>query len=52
MAGNSDIVGEALSALAPVAVRRRSRELSLTAGSAMATLERTGPRRLTGSPVC
>jgi DNA-binding MarR family transcriptional regulator/nucleotide-binding universal stress UspA family protein len=47
MAGNSDIVGEALSALAPLAVRRRSRELSLTAGAAMATLERTGPRRLT-----
>jgi DNA-binding MarR family transcriptional regulator/nucleotide-binding universal stress UspA family protein len=47
MAGNSDIVGEALSALAPLAVRRRSRELSLTAESAMATLERTGPRRLT-----
>jgi DNA-binding MarR family transcriptional regulator/nucleotide-binding universal stress UspA family protein len=47
MAGNSDIVGEALSALAPLAVRCRSRELSLTAGSAMATLERTGPRRLT-----
>ena len=47
MAGNSDIVGEALSALASLAVRCRSRELSLTAGSAMATLERTGPRRLT-----
>jgi hypothetical protein len=47
MAGNSDIVGEALSALAPLAVRRRSRELSLTVRSAMATLERTEPRRLT-----
>lgn len=47
MAGNSDILGEALSALALLAVRRRSRELSLTAPSAMATLERTGPRRLT-----
>jgi DNA-binding MarR family transcriptional regulator/nucleotide-binding universal stress UspA family protein len=47
MAGNSDIVGEALSALVPLAVRGRSRELSLTAESAMATLERTGPRRLT-----
>ena len=47
MAGSSDIVGEALSALAPLAVRCRSRELSLTAGSAMASLERTGPRRLT-----
>jgi DNA-binding MarR family transcriptional regulator/nucleotide-binding universal stress UspA family protein len=47
MAGNSDIVGETLSALAPLAVRCRSRELSLTAGSAMATLERTGPWRLT-----
>jgi DNA-binding MarR family transcriptional regulator/nucleotide-binding universal stress UspA family protein len=47
MAGNSDIVGQALAALAPLAVHRRSRELSLAAGSAMATLERTGPRRLT-----
>jgi DNA-binding MarR family transcriptional regulator/nucleotide-binding universal stress UspA family protein len=47
MVGNSDIVGGALSALAPLTVRRRSRELSLTAESAMATVERTGPRRLT-----
>ncbi len=47
MAGDSDILGEALFALASLAVRRRSRELSLTAASTLATLERTGPRRLT-----
>jgi DNA-binding MarR family transcriptional regulator len=47
MAGESDSVGEALSALASLAVRGRTRELSLTAESALATLERTGPQRLT-----
>jgi len=47
MAGDSDIVGEALSALASLAVRGRTRELSLTAESTLATLERTGPQRLT-----
>jgi DNA-binding MarR family transcriptional regulator len=43
----SDILGEALFALAPVAIRRRGKELSLTAVSTLAVLERTGPRRLT-----
>lgn len=47
MAGDSDIVGEALYALASLAVRRGTRELSLTAESTLATLERTGPQRLT-----
>ena len=47
MAGDGDTLGEALFALAPLAVRRRSRELSLTATATLATLERTGPRRLT-----
>jgi DNA-binding MarR family transcriptional regulator len=43
----SDRVGEALLALAALAVRRVGRELSLTAASTLATLERTGPRRVT-----
>ncbi|MDQ1484310.1 MAG: hypothetical protein QOJ62_3 [Actinomycetota bacterium] len=47
VAEHSDLLGEALFALTPVAVRRRGRELSLTAVSTLATLERTGPRRLT-----
>ena len=50
MAEDSDILGEALAALAAVAslaVRRTGRQLSLTATSTLATLERTGPRRLT-----
>ena len=47
MAEDSDILGEALAALASLAVRRTSRQLSLTATSTLATLERTGPRRLT-----
>jgi DNA-binding MarR family transcriptional regulator len=46
MEGN-DILGEALFGLAGLAVRERSRELSLTAVSTLATMERTGPRRLT-----
>jgi DNA-binding MarR family transcriptional regulator len=40
-------LGEALYALAAGIIRRRSRTLSLTALSTLATLERTGPRRLT-----
>jgi DNA-binding MarR family transcriptional regulator len=40
-------VGEALHALGIAVVRGRSRELSLTAASTLATLEQTGPRRLT-----
>ena len=47
MAEDSDILGEALAALASLAVRRTSRQLGLTATSTLATLERTGPRRLT-----
>ena len=47
VAGDSGILGEALAALASLAVRRRSRELSLTSASTLVTLERTGPRRLT-----
>jgi DNA-binding MarR family transcriptional regulator len=44
--GNGDL-GEALYTLAAGVIRRRSRTLSLTALSTLATLERTGPRRLT-----
>ncbi len=40
-------LGEALYSLAAGIIRRRSRTLSLTAASTLATLERTGPRRLT-----
>jgi DNA-binding MarR family transcriptional regulator len=47
MAQDSDVLGEALAALASLAVRRTGRQLSLTAASTLATLERTGPRRLT-----
>jgi DNA-binding MarR family transcriptional regulator len=47
MAEDSDTLGEALAALASLAVRRTGRQLSLTATSTLATLERTGPRRLT-----
>jgi DNA-binding MarR family transcriptional regulator len=43
----SDDVGEALQALAGLALRRDGRELSLTAGPALVTLERTGPWRVT-----
>lgn len=47
MAQRNDALGEALYALAAVAVRRRDRTLSLTGASTLATLERTGPQRLT-----
>jgi DNA-binding MarR family transcriptional regulator len=47
MVDSHDIIGEALFALAAQAVRDRGRELSLTAASTLATMERTGPRRLT-----
>ena len=40
-------LGEALYGLAIVALRRRSKDVSLTAASTMSTLGRTGPRRLT-----
>jgi DNA-binding MarR family transcriptional regulator len=47
MTQGNDLIGAALLALTPLAVRRRGQELSLTASSTLATLERTGPRRLT-----
>jgi DNA-binding MarR family transcriptional regulator len=40
-------LGQALHALAAGSIRRRNRTLSLTASATLATLERTGPRRLT-----
>jgi DNA-binding MarR family transcriptional regulator len=40
-------LGQALQALAASSIRKRNRILSLTAASTLATLERTGPRRLT-----
>ncbi|HEY5201673.1 MAG TPA: MarR family transcriptional regulator [Acidothermaceae bacterium] len=47
MATQNDALGEALYTLAAGVIRRRSRTLSLTALSTLATLEQTGPRRLT-----
>jgi DNA-binding MarR family transcriptional regulator len=47
MVDGNDILGEALLALARLAVRERGRDLSLTAASTLVTMERTGPRRLT-----
>jgi DNA-binding MarR family transcriptional regulator len=43
----NETLGEALYTLAAGIIRRRSRTLSLTALSTLATLEHTGPRRLT-----
>jgi DNA-binding MarR family transcriptional regulator len=47
MAQGNEALGEALYALASGVIRRRTRTLSLTALSTLATLDRTGPRRLT-----
>jgi DNA-binding MarR family transcriptional regulator len=47
MGAGSDDIGEALQAMAGLAAQRDGRELSLTAVSTLATLERTGPRRVT-----
>jgi DNA-binding MarR family transcriptional regulator len=47
MATQNDVLGEALYTLAAGVIRRRSRTYSLTALSTLATLEQTGPRRLT-----
>ena len=47
MTQGNGYLGEALYTLAAGIIRRRSRMLSLTALSTLATLERTGPRRLT-----
>src|SRR5271155_4832760 len=43
----SAAVGSALYGLVTGAVRRIPREMSLTSASTLATLERTGPRRIT-----
>jgi DNA-binding MarR family transcriptional regulator len=45
--GDRDRVAEALYALSATVLRRVPREVSLTAISTLATLERTGPRRVT-----
>jgi DNA-binding MarR family transcriptional regulator len=47
MEQRTETLGEALYTLAAGVIRRRSRTLSLTALSTLATLEQTGPRRLT-----
>src|SRR5205085_4352762 len=47
MVESNHIIGETLFALTSFAVRQRGREVSLTAASTLATLARTGPRRLT-----
>lgn len=47
MVSRSDPLAVALFALTPLAIRYRTRDLSLTALSTLVTLERTGPRRLT-----
>jgi DNA-binding MarR family transcriptional regulator len=47
VAQRNEALGDALYALAAGVIRRRSRTLSLTALSTLATLERNGPRRLT-----
>jgi DNA-binding MarR family transcriptional regulator len=43
----NEALGQALQALAASSIRKRNRILSLTAAATLATLERTGPRRLT-----
>jgi DNA-binding MarR family transcriptional regulator len=43
----NEALGEALYTLAAGIIRRRSRTLSLTAASTLATLARAGPKRLT-----
>lgn len=45
--GSCDAIGEALYGLVTLAIRSVPRDVSLTAASTLATLERTGPRRLT-----
>lgn len=46
-ADNRNAIGEALYGLVTLAVRTGPREISLTAASTLATLDRTGARRLT-----
>ncbi|MFJ5231376.1 MarR family winged helix-turn-helix transcriptional regulator [Kitasatospora sp. NPDC088391] len=45
--GATTDIGSALYGLATRAVRRLPRDLSLTSGATLATLDRTGPRRIT-----
>jgi len=45
--GVSSAIGSALYGLATRAVRRLPRDLSLTSAATLATLDRTGPRRIT-----
>ncbi|WP_231960907.1 MarR family winged helix-turn-helix transcriptional regulator [Amycolatopsis thermoflava] len=45
--GAAAAIGAALYSLATSAVRRLPRDMSLTAAAALATLDRTGPRRVT-----
>jgi DNA-binding MarR family transcriptional regulator len=47
MAERNQVIAAALFSLAPLPIRHRSRELSLTGVSTLATLEVSGPRRLT-----
>jgi DNA-binding MarR family transcriptional regulator len=47
VANRSELLGQALHALAAGSIRRRNRTLSLTTTATLSTLERTGPRRLT-----
>jgi DNA-binding MarR family transcriptional regulator len=45
--GRRIVVAEALYRLVSVAVQQQPREISLTSASTLATVERTGPRRIT-----
>nr|BFE99536.1 hypothetical protein GCM10020241_12120 [Streptoalloteichus tenebrarius] len=45
--GASEAIGSALYALATRAVRRLPRDMSLTSAATLATLDKTGPRRIT-----
>src|SRR5437016_2292721 len=47
MTARNEALGQTLHALAASSIRKRNRMLSLTAAATLATLERTGPRRLT-----
>jgi DNA-binding MarR family transcriptional regulator len=47
MSGGRQSIGEVLFALGTLGIRQRPRDLSLTALSTLATIERTGARRLT-----
>lgn len=45
--GASTAIGSALYGLATAAVRRLPRDMSITSAATLATLQRTGPRRIT-----